>query len=161
MEDDDDDVSQKVVKWMEMLKKGLGHELEARIFDGVQMDHVEKGLIRCKSVVPKHLSDKDGNWHVGAMATLIDAIGAAAIFSSAPQVKASVLLDISYFSTAKIQEEVEIEAKVVRHKGRLLAAVVVINKKGSTEMVALGKLWMTSSNVQHPPTTSKINPSKL
>ena len=50
-----------------------------------------------------HTQDKDGNWHVGAITTLIDIVGAAAIFSSTGQLKASVDFNISYYSTAKIQ----------------------------------------------------------
>ncbi|XP_059645066.1 uncharacterized protein LOC132286715 isoform X3 [Cornus florida] len=151
----EDDLWQQVVLFL-----GRGHEIEARTLEGIQIEHVEKGLIRCKFVVPKHLSDKDGNWQVGAMATLIDVIGSAAIFTCTPHLKGSVVIDISYFSTAKIQEEVEIEAKVVGQTGKILGVVVVISKKGGGEMISLGKQWMASTNQPHTPPTN-INPSKL
>nr|POF06368.1 hypothetical protein CFP56_59431 [Quercus suber] len=71
--------------------------------EGLKVVHAQKGFIRCHFLVPSRLADKDGNWHVGAMATLIDNVGAATIFSSIGLVKASVELNISYYSTAKIQ----------------------------------------------------------
>jgi acyl-coenzyme A thioesterase 13 len=40
---------------------------------------------------------------VGAIATLIDNVGAATIYSSIGVAKVSVELNISYYSTAKIQ----------------------------------------------------------
>jgi len=47
--------------------------------------------------------DADGNWHVGAMATLIDDVGGAATYSVADHVKATLDLNISFYSTARIQ----------------------------------------------------------
>ncbi|KAK5824899.1 hypothetical protein GOBAR_AA02276 [Gossypium barbadense] len=47
------------------------------------------------------------------MATLIDDVGATAIYSVADHVKASLDFNISFHSTARTQEEVEIEAKVI------------------------------------------------
>uniref|UniRef100_A0A5B7BHB9 Acyl-coenzyme A thioesterase 13 n=1 Tax=Davidia involucrata TaxID=16924 RepID=A0A5B7BHB9_DAVIN len=143
----EDDIPQKARKLLEGLSKGLGHELEAVTLEGMQVELAQKGLIRCNFVIPKHLSDQDGNWQAGAIAVLVDNVGAAAIFSSFGHLKASVAFDISYYSTAKIQEEVEIEAKVAGHKGKLASVVVKIKKKDSGEMIAMGKQWMTSVNV--------------
>ncbi|KAK9030805.1 hypothetical protein V6N11_032216 [Hibiscus sabdariffa] len=86
----------------------------------------------------------DGNWHVGAMATLIDDVGAAAIYSVADHVKASLDFNISFHTTAKIHEEVEIEAKVVGEKGKLSLVVVEIRKRNG-ELIALGKQWMATT----------------
>ncbi|KAB2024544.1 hypothetical protein ES319_D06G093400v1 [Gossypium barbadense] len=73
--------------------------------------------------------DPDGNWEVGAMSTLIDDVGAAAIYSVADHVKASLDFNISFHSTAWTQEEVEIEAKVIAEKGKLSLVVVEIRRK--------------------------------
>ncbi|KAH7867364.1 hypothetical protein Vadar_032511 [Vaccinium darrowii] len=110
-----------------------------------KIEEVQKGLIRCKFLIPKYLSDKDGNWHTGAIAVLIDDVAAAAICSMVGHIKVSVSFNISYFSTAKIQEEVEIEGEVVGHKDMLTLAVVRIRKKDSGEMVAFAKQWMSST----------------
>ncbi|KAK9148582.1 hypothetical protein Scep_007339 [Stephania cephalantha] len=41
-------------------------------------------------------------------------------------------------------EEVEIEAKVLGHTGKLTAMVVEIRKKSNGEMIALGQQWTSS-----------------
>ncbi|XP_022715002.1 uncharacterized protein LOC111274545 isoform X2 [Durio zibethinus] len=125
---------QKSLKWLGGLSNGIiSHELEALTLEGLQILHGQKGFIRY------------GNWHVGAMATLIDDVGAAAIYSVADHVKASLDFDISFHSTAKIQEEVEIEAKVIGQKGKLTQVVVDVRRKGNGELIALGKQWMASN----------------
>ncbi|KAK2971168.1 hypothetical protein RJ640_008592 [Escallonia rubra] len=136
------------------MAKGLGHELEARTLDGLQVDLVHKGLIRCRFLIPKHLSDGDGNWHVGAMATLIDVVGAAAVSSFAGHIKASVDFNLSYFSTAKIHEEVEVEAKVVGQSGRLVSVTVEVKKKENGKMIALGRQWITTIDTTQPSSSS-------
>ncbi|KAK9282564.1 hypothetical protein L1049_005485 [Liquidambar formosana] len=144
----EDDSPQKAQKWLEDLATGsAGHEIETLSLGGMQVSHAHKGLIRCNFVIPKHLSDQDGNWHVGAIATLVDDVGAAAIYSTVGHIKASVSFNISYYSTPKIQEEVEIEAKVVGQKGKLASVVVEIRRKDNGRIVALGKQWMTSSKI--------------
>ncbi|XP_021298686.1 uncharacterized protein LOC110427470 isoform X3 [Herrania umbratica] len=125
---------QKSLKWLVDLSKGtISHELEALTLEGLQSLQGQKGFIRY------------GNWHVGAMATLIDDVGAAAIYSVADHVKASLDFSISIYSTAKIQEEVEIEAKVTGDKGKLAHVVVEVRRKENRELIALGKQWMASS----------------
>ncbi|KAF5466590.1 hypothetical protein F2P56_016506 [Juglans regia] len=132
-------------KWLGALSKGMiCHEVEAIAMEGLQVVQARKGFILCHFLVPRRLSDRDGNWHVGAMATLIDNVGGAAIWSSVGNVKSTVNLNISYYSTAKIQEEVEIEAKVVAEKETLVAVVVEIRKRSNGELVALGKQWMAT-----------------
>ncbi|XP_058212737.1 uncharacterized protein LOC131324682 [Rhododendron vialii] len=133
--------------WLEDISKGLLRELDAISLGGLHIQHVEKGLIRCKFLIPKHLSDKDGNWHAGAIAVLVDSISIAAAFSANGRVGVSVNFDISYFSAAKIHEEVEIEGKVAGHKDKLAMVMVRIGKKGSGEMVALAKQWVSSTSI--------------
>ncbi|XVE88872.1 hypothetical protein DITRI_Ditri19aG0103600 [Diplodiscus trichospermus] len=100
----EDDSLQKVLIWLQDLVRGaVGYELENRILQGLCITQARKGFIRCALIVPTQASDVDGNWHVGAIATLIDVIGAAAIYSVAHRLITSVDLSISYYSTAKIQ----------------------------------------------------------
>ncbi|KAF2301194.1 hypothetical protein GH714_020762 [Hevea brasiliensis] len=91
--------------------------------------------------------DGHGNWHVGAMATLIDDVGAAAILSLTGHIKGSLDFNISFYFPAKIQEEVEIEAKVVGEKGRLVSVVVEVRKKDNGELIALAKQWMSVPSI--------------
>ncbi|MFQ6666284.1 hypothetical protein Gotur_032696 [Gossypium turneri] len=152
---EEDAILQKSLKWLRDLSKGnISHELEALTLEGLQIVHAKKGSIHCNFVVPTRASDPDGNWHVGAMATLIDDVAATAIYSVVDHVKLSLDFSISFYSTAKIQkirfngammqEEVEIEAKVIGEKGRLTQVVVEVTRKGNRELIALGKQWMAS-----------------
>lgn len=48
-----------------------------------------------------HAQDKDGNWHAGAIAVLVDNVSISTAFSASGHVGVSVNFDISYFSPAK------------------------------------------------------------
>ncbi|XVF74561.1 hypothetical protein PTKIN_Ptkin13bG0119600 [Pterospermum kingtungense] len=140
---------QEVLTWLQhLVKGGIGQELETRSLEGLCITQARKGLIRCSLIVPSLASDVDGNWHVGAIATLMDVIGAVAVYSVLNRVITSVEFSISYYSTAKIQEHVEIEAKVVATKGRLTQVMVEVRRKGNGELIALGKQWMASNNIK-------------
>ncbi|KAF7144816.1 hypothetical protein RHSIM_Rhsim04G0138500 [Rhododendron simsii] len=150
------DYPHKSKKWLEDMSKGLLRELDAISLGGLHIQHVEKGLIRCKFLIPKHLSDKDGNWHAGAIAVLVDNVSISTAFSASGRVGVSVNFDVSYFSPAKIHEEVEIEGKVAGHKDKLTMVVVRIAKKGSGEMVALAKQWVSSTSLGLARWSSKL-----
>ncbi|RZC75646.1 hypothetical protein C5167_051124 [Papaver somniferum] len=90
-----------------------------------------------------------GNWRVGAIATLIDIIGSSVIVATVGNITVSVDFSISYFSPAKINEEIEIEAKVLGHKGTLSSNTVVIRKKENGELIAVGKQWMSAFDLKH------------
>ncbi|WOL02189.1 hypothetical protein Cni_G10907 [Canna indica] len=109
------------------------------------ISRIQDGCVFCSFRVPAHLTDEDENWQPGAIATLIDNVGAAAIMTTEGVIKVSVEFAISYFSPAKLNEEVEIDARVVEHKGKKLTAVLVeIRKKQGGHLVAVGRQWMTS-----------------
>ncbi|GMI93789.1 hypothetical protein like AT3G16175 [Hibiscus trionum] len=145
-------IVQKSLKWLADRSEGnIRQELEPLALKGLHLVHAQKGSIRCSFVVPSRASDPDGNWHVGAMATLIDDVAAAAIYSVVDHVKVSLDFSISFHSTAKIQEEVEIEAKAVAMKGKLSQAVVEIRRKRNGELIALGKQWMATHKASVKP----------
>ncbi|KAJ4809787.1 Thioesterase family protein [Rhynchospora pubera] len=98
--------------------------------------------------------DIEGNWQPGPIALLIDMVSAAAIMSCEDTIKVSVDLNISFFSSAKIAEEMEIEALVLQNKGKLTGAVVEVRKKADRNLVAVGRQWMTSSSAR--PFESKL-----
>ncbi|KAK7381660.1 hypothetical protein VNO80_00206 [Phaseolus coccineus] len=91
------------------------------------------------------LLDESGNWHVSAIATLVDTIGSVVPYTVNQCNHVTLDLSISYYTTAKLQEEVEIEAKVVGKKDKLSSVIVEVRKKQNGELVALGKLWMAVS----------------
>ncbi|XVF26781.1 hypothetical protein REPUB_Repub14bG0048100 [Reevesia pubescens] len=144
----EDNHLQKSLTWLQDLVQGaIGQELEIRALEGLRITHAHKGFIRFNFIVPSPASDVDGNWHVGAIATLMDVVGAVAIYSVAHRVITSVDFSISYYATAKIQEHVEIDAKVIANKGRLTQVMVELRRKGNGELIALGKQWMASNNL--------------
>ncbi|KAI3939691.1 hypothetical protein MKX01_029853 [Papaver californicum] len=147
----DGDESIKTAKdWIQNLAQGRrGREIETQALQNLHSIHLQKGLVRCNFIVPKSLSDKHGNWHAGAIATLIDIIGASAIFATVGNLSISVDFSISYFSTAKINEEVEIEAKVLGHKGNLSSNMVVIKNGVNGELIAVGKQWMSAFEISN------------
>ncbi|XP_061359341.1 uncharacterized protein LOC133303448 [Gastrolobium bilobum] len=139
---------QHSIKRLSDLSDGtVQQEFEAITTKGIRLLEARKGFLHCSFIVPNTVSDENGNWHVGAIATLIDIIGSLAIYSFFPRFSVSVDFCISFYSTAKIQEEVELEAKVVGKKERLTSVVVEVRKKENGEIIALGKQWMSATNI--------------
>ncbi|XP_042434483.1 acyl-coenzyme A thioesterase 13-like [Zingiber officinale] len=113
---------------------------------GLRILHLHGGRAVCRFRVPAHLTDADMNWQPGAIAAVIDNVGAAAIMTTEGIIKISVEFDISYFSAAKVDEEVEIDARIVQHKGKKLTAVIVeVRKKEGGHLVAVGRQWMSAA----------------
>ncbi|MBA0683921.1 hypothetical protein Goari_025545, partial [Gossypium aridum] len=77
--------------------------------------------------------DVDGNWSVGALASLLDVIGIATIYSFASRI----------IST----EHVEIKSKVSAKRGMLMHVVVEVRREGNGEVIAVGKLWTASNKL--------------
>ncbi|XP_022777175.1 uncharacterized protein LOC111318578 isoform X1 [Durio zibethinus] len=148
---------QRSLKWLQDVTTGaIGYELESRTLQGLQVIRAQRGFLRCSFIVPTHASDVNGNWHVGAIATIIDNVGGAAIYSIGDHLKVTVNFNISYYSTAKIQEEVEIEAKVIGNKGKLTSVVVDVRKKHNGELIAIGKQWTASNDYRSPQPRPKL-----
>ncbi|PWA72607.1 thioesterase superfamily protein [Artemisia annua] len=133
--------------WLENNSK---FELDGLALKGMKIDRVELGYIRCYFVIPDHLSDANGNWNAGAMSVLIDDMAAGAVFSITGGNLATVDFTMSFYSTVKVNEEVEIEASVVGEKGNLVSVVIDIKKKGSGEKVVVGKQWMQATPLKRP-----------
>ncbi|XP_010249657.1 PREDICTED: uncharacterized protein LOC104592146 isoform X1 [Nelumbo nucifera] len=142
-----EDTLQKARNWIEGLSQSR-FEIEKLSVKTLQIVRFQKGLILAYFTVPKHLCDRNGNWQAGAIATLIDIVGSAAIASLDGVLKVSVDFSISYFSTVRIDEEVEIEAKLLGHKAKLSSTMVEVRRKDNGELVASGKQWMTSVDIK-------------
>ncbi|KAK2664623.1 hypothetical protein Ddye_003197 [Dipteronia dyeriana] len=140
---------QTSVRWLQGLAEGAtgSAEFDVLTLDGLEIVEARERFIRCNFIVPLRLADENGNWHVGAMATLIDDVGAAAIHTLNANIKLSVDFNISFYSTAKIQEKIEIEAKVVGVRGKLTSVQVEVRRKDNGEVIALAKQWMASTNM--------------
>ncbi|XP_031485392.1 uncharacterized protein LOC116254267 isoform X3 [Nymphaea colorata] len=140
-----EDAVERARMWLESMKSLPEREgtNEYLALTGLRFDRTEPGRFVCSLPVPKILTDDEGKWSRGAMATLIDAMSAVAIMSCDLPIKISVDLSISYYLDVSAEEEVEIESRALKHKGKLSAVVVDIRKKGTLEAVALGRQWMS------------------
>ncbi|KAK6912045.1 Thioesterase domain [Dillenia turbinata] len=123
-------------------------EIEVRCLKGLKdIKCPVNGLIRCSYIVSNQASDKEGKWDLGAMTTLIDVLAGAAMISLTGQHVVSTDLSVSYFSTPTIHEEVEVEAKVVGHKGMLPLAIVEVRRKADKGLIAVAKLWAAPTKI--------------
>ncbi|KAJ6415960.1 hypothetical protein OIU84_004702 [Salix udensis] len=138
----EDNPVQSSNKWLDDLSKGLGHQLEAITVEGLKIVKALEGFILCNFVVSNRISDADGNWHVGAMATLIDDVKLQ-IHALSPRKDLWCHLRRKLFQK---REEVEVEAKVVGDKGRITSVIIEVRRKSNGELIALGKQWMASHN---------------
>ncbi|TYJ17961.1 hypothetical protein E1A91_A09G089100v1 [Gossypium mustelinum] len=138
------DPLKKSLAWLHGVLQGkIGHGIETRVLQGLQVIHAERGFMQFGFIVPNVVSDVDGNWHVGALASLLDLVGAITTFSYANCVSTVADFNASYYST----EHVEIESRVMADKGKLIHVVVQVRKKGNGEVIAVGNLWMASNNL--------------
>ncbi|KAJ4824007.1 hypothetical protein Tsubulata_033104 [Turnera subulata] len=125
-------------KWLEDISKGWEHQMDAITLDGLKILDAQKGLLRCSFVVTDRVTDSDGNWHVGAIATSVDVIGLLAVYSYVNEARISSDFTISYYSSAKLHEEVEIEARVVGNRGLIASVVVDARRKSDGQLIASG-----------------------
>ncbi|CAJ1951125.1 unnamed protein product [Sphenostylis stenocarpa] len=143
-------------KWIKSLSDGTsGQEVETSATRGIRLVKAHKGFILCDMIIHSGLLDKSGHWDVSAMATLVDMIASFASYTATSCHQVTLDLSISYYSTAKVQEEVEIEAKVVGEMDDLTSVIVEVRKKQNGELVALGKLWMAVAR-KNSKQTSKL-----
>ncbi|KAH0449743.1 hypothetical protein IEQ34_020435 [Dendrobium chrysotoxum] len=173
-----------VRKWIEgiVVKSPAAGSMDAwngELFDAIPLTSLRltftgSGRALCSYRVHASVADGEGNWHLGAIATVIDDIGAAAIMSAVGEIKISVDFSISFFSRAKIgvrffyflssvslvwlfnlgvsileQDEVEIEAKIVEDMGKLTAVLIEVRHKKTGQLVAIGRQWMSFTPAFH------------
>ncbi|CAG7896574.1 hypothetical protein HID58_028428 [Brassica napus] len=142
----------KVTAYLEELSNASLDYFPGSILQGIQAIHVGKGIIECKLIIEDRVLGEDGTIHTGAIAAIMENIGATAIFSAGGSDHASVDFNYSLYSTAKKQDEVKIEARVIGRKDDLTSAVIEIRRECDEELIATGRLWMVqrrSLNVKH------------
>ncbi|MCO5593974.1 hypothetical protein L7F22_047993 [Adiantum nelumboides] len=88
--------------------------------------------------------------HGGAIGSLVEALGLAAVRSVAKSSSWSVTdINISYMAGTPIEEEVEFEARVLR-VGKIIAVAAVDGKnKNSAKVVAQGRVTMCSTSLSN------------
>eukprot|EP00252_Welwitschia_mirabilis_P018950 TRINITY_DN4259_c0_g1_i1.p1 TRINITY_DN4259_c0_g1~~TRINITY_DN4259_c0_g1_i1.p1 ORF type:complete len:159 (-),score=23.19 TRINITY_DN4259_c0_g1_i1:134-610(-) len=108
---------------------------ESLVINGIQIKHLENGHLLCEFKVPPRLVDENGQWRSPAIMSLLDNICGSCIISCNLPLKVSVDFNVSYIDTAKIHDEMEIEAKVVAHKGDLSFVTVDVRNKSTGQLI--------------------------
>ncbi|KAG8387913.1 hypothetical protein BUALT_Bualt02G0070800 [Buddleja alternifolia] len=109
------------------------------VLRGIRLDRFQPGSISCSFKVPPRLTDRNGNLGMGAIATLIDEIGAAVIHEVGQPMDVSVDMSISCLSAAKMNDELEIISRCLGKRGGYSGTNVLIRNKTTGEVVAEGR----------------------
>ncbi|KAE8666719.1 UPF0503 protein [Hibiscus syriacus] len=108
---------------------------------GILVDRVESGFVSCTFKVPPRLTDKSGNLATGAVANLVDEVGATIVQVEGLSLTMNVSVDISisFLGTAKLNDELEIISKVLGRRGCYAGALVLVRNKETGELIAEGR----------------------
>ncbi|KAA3489659.1 Acyl-coenzyme A thioesterase 13 [Gossypium australe] len=106
---------------------------------GIRVDTVQPGFVSCTLKVPSRLTDKSGNLAKGAVANLVDEVGAAVVHVEGLPMNVSVDMSISFLGTAKLNDELEITSKVLGQRGSYSGTIVLVRNKATGELIAEGR----------------------
>ncbi|KAL8232709.1 hypothetical protein R6Q57_002487 [Mikania cordata] len=106
---------------------------------GIRVDKLQPGFISCSFTVPPRLTDRNGDLAMGAIANFVDEIGGALLHEKDTPMKVSVDMSISYLGKAKVNDELEISAKLLGGKGAYNGTLVLLKNKASGELIAQGR----------------------
>ncbi|URE41157.1 phosphoribosylamine--glycine ligase [Musa troglodytarum] len=108
---------------------------DAFVLRGLRVDLVEPGHLLCSMTVPPRLLNMGNFLHGGATASLVDLVGSAAFYTAGAQSRGVPMeIGISYLDAAFANEEIEIEAKILR-AGRAVGVVKVELRKKKTRKI--------------------------
>ncbi|GLJ41995.1 hypothetical protein SUGI_0869380 [Cryptomeria japonica] len=116
---------------MENAKKHLTSQFEDK--------KLLRGHVVCTWTVPARLTDASGALYAGVIATIVDDIGCVASLSDSQPQKVSVDMNISYISTAKVNDEIEVDARVLGHKGGFSMTYVNLKNKATDKQTLIKK----------------------
>ncbi|KAF1967536.1 acyl-coenzyme A thioesteras-like protein 13 [Bimuria novae-zelandiae CBS 107.79] len=91
------------------------------VLSGVKFTHASKGLVRARLMLTKNHVNSHGGIHGSTSATFIDWVGGIAIAAWDKRTKTGVSTDIhvTYQSSAKVGDEIEIEGVATKVGGTL------------------------------------------
>uniref|UniRef100_A0A1D1YL77 Acyl-coenzyme A thioesterase 13 n=1 Tax=Anthurium amnicola TaxID=1678845 RepID=A0A1D1YL77_9ARAE len=113
---------------------------DALIIQGIRLDHVEPGRVICSMRVPPRLLSTGNFLHGGAASSLVDILGSVALWSiGRPNSGVSLEINLSHVDAAHADEEIEIEAKVLRVGKAIGVVAVELRKKQSGKIIAHGR----------------------
>ncbi|KAJ9146760.1 hypothetical protein P3X46_028990 [Hevea brasiliensis] len=106
---------------------------------GIRVDRVEPGIVSCTFKVPARLTDRSGKLATGAIANLVDEVGGAVVYVEGLPMNVSVDMSISFLSSAKLNDELEVTSKVLGRKGGYAGTIVLVKNKATGELIAEGR----------------------
>ncbi|KAJ4715108.1 Acyl-coenzyme A thioesterase 13 [Melia azedarach] len=123
----------------------LMSSLPSRFFENFILQHIHVDLIHpgrlvCSMKLPHQLANADNILHGGVIATLVDTVGSAALYTVGVCMdRVSVEINVSYLDAACAGEEIEIEAKVLK-VGTLIDVISVdFREKNTRKLIAQGR----------------------
>ncbi|TVU13403.1 hypothetical protein EJB05_40457 [Eragrostis curvula] len=109
---------------------------DAFVLRGIRVHAAQPGTLLCHLTVPSRLLNSGGFLHGGATASLVDLVATAAFRTAGLRTRGEPLeMNISYLDAAFADEEIDIEAKVLR-AGKAVGVAVVELKKKSGKIIA-------------------------
>ncbi|MBA0833422.1 hypothetical protein Goarm_005871 [Gossypium armourianum] len=118
---------------------------------GLRVELIETNRVVCSFKVTPRLLNEGNYLHSGAVATFLDMVSSAAIYTAGGTfVGTSVEINISFMDAAYADEDIEIEAKAL-HVGKAVAVLSVEFRKKST-----GKIIAQGRHTKYLPLPSKM-----
>ncbi|XP_058781298.1 uncharacterized protein LOC131655430 [Vicia villosa] len=115
--------------------------IEPLVFHDLRLDLIQPGRVVFSMKIPPRLLNSAKYLHGGAIATLVDVVGAAAVPAAGFPWDSGVSLEInvSCLDAAYVHEEIEIDARVLR-VGKTIAVISVdLRKKKTGQIFAQGR----------------------
>ncbi|PKA57121.1 hypothetical protein AXF42_Ash002425 [Apostasia shenzhenica] len=113
---------------------------EAFILHGLNIDLIEHGHVVCSMTVAPRLVNSGGILHGSVIAALVDLVGSAVLYSAGSSTSGvSVEISFSCVDQAFVDEEIVIDAKLLRFGRTVGVSTVEVKKKKTGEMVAHGR----------------------
>ncbi|XP_050138579.1 uncharacterized protein LOC126614920 isoform X1 [Malus sylvestris] len=122
------------------LQIGKSSFYDAFALRGIRVERVEPGVVICS------FKDRDGTLANGAIANLVDIVGGSLAFIPDLPMNVSVDISVSYVSTAKVHDELEITSRVLGRAGGYCGTIVTFKNKSTGEIIAEGRHSLFRSN---------------
>ncbi|XP_028955507.2 uncharacterized protein [Malus domestica] len=107
------------------LQIGKSSFYDAFSLRGIRVERVEPGVVICS------FKDRDGTLANGAIANLVDIVGGSLAFIPDLPMNVSVDISVSYVSTAKVHDELEITSRVLGRAGGYCGTIVTFRNKST------------------------------
>ncbi|XP_068669195.1 uncharacterized protein [Aristolochia californica] len=109
---------------------------EGLFLRGIKIDRIQPGAVFYSFKVPPRLTDSRGTLSPGAIADLVDVAGGSAVLSYGLPAEVTVNLSIQYLSSPKIDDELEMTAKLLKNDGSYSNTSIHLRNKTTGELVA-------------------------